>query len=375
MYEEYLITTKMTGPAKAVQSTNFHNFVQRITLAKTQIEGPHHKKRIIDMLAQVLGLFSRIDYTTITNKTTSYERRFYDVSELISWAKKQSLEKLCEIEFNFGRIKIKKEEDSRDIVFSVEESSYSSKAAKSKRLKLEIKDFFTDELIFQKNFSDFKKLCDEVHSFIDPSHKKFSPSNPCINVDCRFIVNDCDISDYFLGTENLNIECYNTECTQFIEYTKHIRQGRVTIHHVLAIEKDNCTPRHIYSSVLDEMNGKIREKGISEGHTWEREITTPRPADDLYYQIWDCCTQYGEKVSDFKALLNQYSKELPIISFVCIEMSYSLSEYRTRVNECFLDFSPNAVGYQTVSRSGTDEYDYLIPPHEKWNYEDFDVIL
>lgn len=375
MDKEYLITTKMTGPSKEVQSTNFHYFVQRITLAKTQIEGPHHKKRIIDMLAQILGLFSRIDYTTITNKTTSYERRFYDVSELISWAKKQSLEKLCEIEFNFGRIKIKKEEEDKDIVFSVENSSYSNKAAKSKRLKLEIKDFFSDELIFQKNFSDFKKLCDEVHSFIDPSHKKFSPSNPCINVDCRFIVNDCDISDYFLGTENLNIECYKTEGTQFIEYTKHTRQGRVTIHHVLAIEKDNCTPRLIYSSVLDELNGKKREKGISEGNTWEREITTPRPSDNLYYQILDCQGRFDGKVSDFKGLLEQYSGEYPITSFVCIEMLYSLGYYKTTVKEYYLDNTSGSLYQYVTSAVPEEDYSYLIPPHDKWNYEDFDVIL
>lgn len=362
----------MTCRSSKDQSTNSHYDTARITLAKTLIEGPHHKERIIDMLAQILGIFSRFDYTSITNKTTSYERRFYDVSELISWAKKQSLEKLCEIEFLLCLIKTEKDDLSRYIIFSVEKSSYSNKSAKSKRLKLEIKDYFSDELIFQKNFSDFKKLCDEVHSFIDPSHEKFSPSNPCINVDCRFIVNDCDISDYFLGTQNLNVVCYKTDGTQFIEYTKYTSRGRVTIHHVLAIEENNPLPRTVYSRVCEEST-TIRERGFDNGYKWECDVKSLFSKDDLYWKLNTCVNSSDE--AGFEELLDEYSDVQPISHFIGIEMTRLNDVYESEIYKFYIKIEHiNGKGIKRVVRQKETNYDYYIPTHEKWTYDDFDLV-
>lgn len=367
MSEQYLVTVKKKS--SAVELTNTQHRVERITLAKTIINSSFPKKSIIDILLDASERFDKAEKIHILNRVTWYQRWFDDISELVSWVKKLPLDKLCDIDISFKTTPVSKKDEPTSVVFSVNKYHHSGKGKEPKLLKLEIIDFFTGKLIIEKDFSDFKKLDNFVQSHIDPCNEKFLPNNPCVNVDCRFIVNDCDFTDYFLEINDLDINCQKTDDTQFLEYNEFHRMNKTTIHHVLAIGKDNEMPSLVYSSVVDELDGKYRERGISEGHTWEREMKTPRYEDDLYYQIIQCHSRHD--TFTFQSLIDLYSNEYIISSFVCIELTNWFGIYDIKMREVYFDDSID----KHIFNSASDEYADLIPPHKKWTYEDFDAIL
>ena len=372
MDKRYVVTTIKT------LDTDFsveRYFTERIALHRTIVDSLSPKKSIIDILLDVLAQFKKIRLVTIFNRETWYRREFSDMHTFVSWTKKLTIEKLCEIEFKFAVDGISDDDKIKDVVFSVKECLHSDKIVKPKLLNLEIKEFFEGETILEEGFSNFEELDDFVQSLIDPSHKKFLPNNPCINIDCRFVVNDCDITDYFLQVNDLNINCYEVDGTQVLEYTRYNRLGATTIQHVLAIEKqtigyeDVYTPHLVYSSVIDNFKMKKRYRGISQGKSWDKEIKTLMPESSLFYKIQaysKCCDEEGK----FKKLLDQYSDKHPVTSFICIQLLYFNDTYVIEIRQHYI--GPNNYVHALPT---AEDYSYLIPPHEKWTYEDFDVIL
>ena len=372
MDKRYLVSIIKTVDTD--ECSNERYTASRIVSKKMIVDGPSPKKSIFNILLEELEQLKRTKKVVMLNRETFRHREFSDMHTFISWFKRLAIEKLSEMNFRFAVDGVNETDNSIDVIFSIAE--YNENA--SKLLKLEIKDFITDKPILQKDYSDFKELDDFVQSLIDPSHKKFLPSNPCINVDCRFVVNGCDITDHFLKTNDLDIKCYELDGTQVIEHTKYRYNGRTAIHHVLAIEKhevgyeETYTPRLVYSSVIEELGGRKRYRGISEGKSWEKEIKTPIPADNLYYKI----TGWGrgfDKVPDFKKLLDKYSYEYPVTSFVCIQSVNHYGNYVVTVREYCVNSVISSKEF-IANYIPKEDYSHLITPHEQWTYEDFDVI-
>ncbi len=360
MDKRYAVTIQTTINSEALSDDRFR--VRNNKMKRLIIDGSSPKKKIVSLMEEELNQMPHLEEVRIYNRNTHYEADFANMDDFLSWLKNIPIIKMCDILFTFANNCIP------NIDFSIAEYNECNNQKTPKLLDLEIRGFLNDELIIEKSYSDFKRLEDYVNSLVDPSHNKFSPSNPCVNCDCRFTVNGCDITSHFIGDRDINLKYYKTDDTQVLEYLEYERIGFLTIRYVLATNEDEELACTVYSSALEAISGKVRERGNSDGEVWERELKDALPGNGLPFTIERCYLQ--QNVTALKDLLKQYSNDFQATSFVVIELMCENTRYRVRLLEYKLSpFGESVIAYAAY------KYRDLIPPHEKWTYEDFDVIL
>lgn len=332
----------------------------RVTWQNIKVESSTPKKHIIDMLLDMSGANS----IEIYNRETHYRRTFTSTTEFASWGKNISLDNICEIDFSFF---LHGTPDDVAVVFSV--SPWRTD------LELEVKDRVCrvpSQVVYKKKSSNFKSLENAVHSLINPSHKDFSPSNPCVNCDCSFFINGYDITEHFFGPKDLNIKSYKTNDMLGFEYTHYYRLDYTELYYVYATELDNPL-RLVYASVFERLNNDQRERGVEGGVTWERVATPNQPLvryDNLFFEIQKCVSI--NNVDEFKTLLVGYETNAPIVSFVCVRLTYSGGTYSVEMKKHSIGNNPYNIYEEIQSNLCYD--DDLVPPRRKWNYENFDIV-
>ena len=370
MSEQYLITTKKIERDDA-NSTEQHD-AQNISSKRFAIEGSYPKKQLINIMLSEADKLEKIIKIEIYNKRAFCQKEFFNTNEFVSWLKNITMSKICDFWFSFSNSSSYKETGSTVVNFYIEKYKNVVSKTEPKLLTLEIRDYFDCKLILTDDYTNFKDLENYVTSLIDPSHKKFSPSNPCVNRDCRFYVNECDITDYFLGSNRFKLNHYKSNGIQTLEYTELRPLYITTIQHVLAIDA-NQMPTLVYSCVREELGNTTRERGVFEGEEWKKTFDNTATKskypsyDGLVADLYTCA--YQNDVYTFTNLLAQYEGEYPTNSFVTIEMT---SHY----GECMFyskEFELTNDGYVIYAQNNS--FNSLIPPHYKWNYDDFDVIL
>ncbi len=360
MDKRYVVTIQTTINSEALSDDRFR--VRNNKMKRLIIDGSSPKKKIVSLMVEELNQMPHLEEVRIYNRNTSYDADFANVDDFLSWLKNIPISKMCDILFTFANNCIP------NIDFSIAEYNECNNQKTPKLLDLEIRGFLNNELIIEKSYSDFKRLEDYVNSLVDPSHNKFSPSNPCVNCDCRFTVNGCDITSHFIGDRDINLKYYKTDDTQVLEYLAYERIGFLTISYVLATNEDEELACTVYSSAFEETLEKIRERGNSNGEVWERELKDAPSGNGLAFTIESCYLQ--QNGTALKDLLKQYSNDFQATSFVVIELMCENTRYKVRL----LEYKPSPFGEYVIVYAA-NKYRNIIPPHEKWTYEDFYMAL
>ena len=377
MNEQYLLSIKKTTRSDKYSSEQVCADI--VIMKKMIIEGSFPKKQIINIISDEAEKLRNIKKVITISGKTLRRTEFPDMHNFLSSMKAVSINQFCQTEILIMD-RVRQKNDGDTIISFVIEPYLDNIKGAPKLLKLEIKDFFTGELILERNHSNFKSLENNVYSLINASHKDFHPSNPCVNRDCQFFVNDCDITQHFLGQNDLNINCYKVDGVQVFEYINYLAKSKITIHQVLAIEENNPLPRTVYSLLCDETTTMIWERGFDKGYKWECDVKSLFSKDDLYWKLNACVNAFDE--ASFEELLDEYSNVQPISHFIGIEMTCQHGVYESKIYKFYLKIEHpkgkglifNGKGIKIVVRQKETNYDYYIPTHEKWTYDDFDLV-